>query len=160
MGAPAITIREMEGYDVAPLAEALGLARRHIERRWSEALFGFRDAYVAEVDGRPVGTVSTSEREELPGCLHLSALEVAPALQSRGIGTQLIACVEDKSRERSMAGVYLDVAIDNEDARRLYERLGYVAHGDPFVASWDRYDPDRRTFEKHSETMQRVVKRF
>jgi GNAT superfamily N-acetyltransferase len=150
----------MTGYDVEPLAVALGWPSYGIGRRWSECLAGHREISVAEVDGRLAGSVSVNEREEFPGFLHLFALDVSPPLQSRGIGTRLIAWVEEASRTRVRAGVYLEVSTTNTRARALYERLGYAQDGKPFLNSWFRYDSEGNFLEEVVETVVRLVKRF
>jgi ribosomal protein S18 acetylase RimI-like enzyme len=155
-----IQVREMTGYDVEPLAAALGWSPYSIGRRWSECLAGYREMYVADVDERPSGSVSFNEREEFPGFLHLFALDVSPPLQSQGIGTRLIARVEKESRARGRSGVYLEVSTNNTRARALYERLGYESDGKPFLNSWNRYDADGNLIEEVVETVVRLVKRF
>lgn len=124
-----LTVRPMVASDVEPLAAALGWPDGGIRARWDDAERGRREMFVAEFDGRVAGSVSIKVHDHLPRHLHLFALEVAPAVQRRGIGTALIAAVEDESRRRGMCGVWLDVGVENSEARRLYERLGYVADG-------------------------------
>lgn len=155
----SVLIREMTGHDVTPLAEALEYPVQWIARRWSERLVGHREALVGEVDGRPVGTVSVNTQDAIPGFAVLSALEVAPALRNRGIGAALIARVEAAARALGRRGVSLDVGIENDNARRLYERVGYVPEGEPFVSSWTRYDENGEPVEV-TETFQRMLKRF
>jgi ribosomal protein S18 acetylase RimI-like enzyme len=155
-----VRIRDMTGHDVEPLAAALGWPSYGIGRRWQECLAGYREMYVADVDGRPSGSVSVNEREEFPGFLHLFALDVAPELQSQGIGTRLIDRVEEESRVRGRAGVYLEVSTQNVGARQLYERLGYEPDGKPFLNSWNRYDAEGNHIEEVVETVVRLVKRF
>jgi ribosomal protein S18 acetylase RimI-like enzyme len=156
----AVRVREMTAGDVEPLARTLGWPTYGINRRWEESLAGNREIFVAELDGRPVGSVSVNEREEYPGHLHLFALDVAQHLRRHGIGTRMIGYVEDESRARGLAGVYLEVSTDNVDARRLYETLGYVLDGAPFLNSWNRYDSDGNVSEEVVETVNRLVKRF
>jgi GNAT superfamily N-acetyltransferase len=153
-------IREMRGEDIEPLAEALDWPWRGIDRRWQELVAGYREMFVADIDGRPVGSVSINEREERPGMLHLFALDVAPPLRNRGIGTQLIAYVEQEAKRRGHAGVYLEVGVENHGARRLYERLGYMQDGRPFPNSWHRYDEDGNLLEELVEEVCRMIKRF
>jgi ribosomal protein S18 acetylase RimI-like enzyme len=155
-----VGIREMTGYDVQPLAESLGWPSYGIARRWQERLAGYRDIYVAAADGVPFASVSVNERQEFPGFLHLFALDVAPQLQNRGIGSRLIAFVEAESRRRDLAGVYLEVSTSNDGARRLYERLGYAQDGVPFLNSWNQYDAEGNVVEEVVETVCRMVKRF
>lgn len=154
-----IVIREMRGEDIEPLAEALDWPWRQIDRRWQELVANWREMFVAEVDGRPVASVSINERPEQPGLLHLFALDVAPPLRNRGVGTRLIEYVEAQSRRRGLDGVYLEVAVTNVNARRLYERLGYVQQGVQFVAQWN-YIEDGGAVVERIEDMVRLVKRF
>jgi GNAT superfamily N-acetyltransferase len=104
---------------------------------------------VAWIGAEPVGDVylwcETHEEPELreayPGVPLLNHLEVAPAYQNRGIGTALVHAVEDVARKRGHDRVVLGVGVDNPDAKRLYERLGYVDWGKgPIVARWTEPD--------------------
>ncbi len=157
---PAVRVREMTARDVKPLAQTLGWPSYGIKRRWEESLLGHREIFIAELEGRPVGSVSINEREEFPRHLHLFALDVAQPLRRRGIGTRLIGHVEEEARARRLAGVYLEVSRDNVDARRLYEALGYVEDGKPFQNSWNRYDSEGNIIEEVVELVNRMVKRF
>ncbi|MDO8614107.1 MAG: GNAT family N-acetyltransferase [Dehalococcoidia bacterium] len=131
-----LTVRLMEAQDVVLLAREVRLGRDHIEARWIERQQGLRTIFVAELGGRFAGSVSFDERPELPRLLHLFALAVAPALHNRGIGSALIAHVEEEARRRGLDGVCLGVADGNAPARRLYERLGYRREGDSYVSRW------------------------
>lgn len=62
-----------------------------------------------------------------PGSGTLWQLAVHPALQSCGIGTILIAALEERIVARGMSRAELGVEHDNPRAKALYERLGYVA---------------------------------
>ena len=92
---------------------------------------------VAWLDGWPVGDVfldgDPAEEPEirrwLPGVPRLNHLEVLGPLQRRGIGTALIRAGEAAARELGHRRVALGVGVDNPDARRLYERLGYADWG-------------------------------
>lgn len=125
-----VTIREMREADVDALAEALGWPASGIRARWVDADRGRREMFIAEYEGRVAGSVSVNVRELAPDYLHLFALDVSGPRQGRGIGTALVATVEDEARRRGFRGVWLDVGVDNDGARRLYVRLGYVASGE------------------------------
>ena len=62
--------------------------------------------------------------------------------------------------ERGHKGVYLDVGLNNPDARRLYERLGYIPNGEPCERGWHRPNPDGTPGDYVSETVQRMIKHF
>lgn len=50
---------------------------------------------------------------------------VVPAARGRGLGRALLAAGEDLARALGMAAMFLEVAVDNRPARRLYQRAGW-----------------------------------
>lgn len=146
-GAAQLVIRPIQERDVESLSRSLGLSLQHIQARWQEQQQGWRTMLVAEHDGGLVGSVSFRPRDELPGLLHLFALGVEAEHQSRGIGSALIAAVEQEARTRGMTGVHLAVGIDNEGAIRLYRRLGFQRRGTIYTERWTWYGPDGETRE-------------
>jgi ribosomal protein S18 acetylase RimI-like enzyme len=94
---------------------------------------------VAEIDGRPVGTVSYyPPRDEVvagewwtwpKGHAYLRALGVDPATRGRGVGRALtIACI-DRARADGAAGIALDTLSFMPAATALYEGLGFRQTG-------------------------------
>ncbi|MFJ7078643.1 GNAT family N-acetyltransferase [Streptomyces sp. NPDC098781] len=86
----------------------------HLERVW-----------IAELDGRPVGSVMCV-RDEAPGTARLRLLLVEPEARGLGIGDRLVTAVVDFAR-----GVgYRELVLWTNDvlaaARRLYQRHGFV----------------------------------
>jgi len=137
-----ITIRPMEAPDVEALAGALGWPHSGIRARWVDAEAGRREIFVAEYEGGVAGSVSVNMHPEAPDELHLFALDVSPLLQRRGIGTALVGAVEDEAARRGMRRVWLDVGVENPDARRLYERLGYAVEGETVTLRYSVPNPD------------------
>lgn len=101
---------------------------------------------VALRDGRPVGDVylqlggPTEDvlRDRLPGVPLLMHLEVIEEARNRGIGSAIMDEAERQLRALGHHNVALGVRLDNKDAARLYERLGYAQLTDddkPFVLS-------------------------
>jgi GNAT superfamily N-acetyltransferase len=139
-----VKIRPAADAELPALVEALGqrpffadrLARQHEQRGL---------LLVAWLGDRPVGDVYLLRepadvpevRRYLPGVPQLDHLEVVGPLQRRGIGTALIHAGEDSARRLGDEQLALGVGLANVDARRLYERLGYVdwGHG-PVVGTW------------------------
>lgn len=78
---------------------------------------------LALVDGEIVGFI------ELVGA-HVSNLFVDPACQGRGIGSALMI----EAERRIEGDLTLSVFTVNPDARRLYERLGFVLEGTGLTA--------------------------
>lgn len=64
-------------------------------------------------------------REAYAGEYFINSLAVIPEMRGQGVGTRLLACAEEKARAAGCAACALSVAIDNDGARRLYERVGY-----------------------------------
>jgi len=56
---------------------------------------------------------------------YLYAFRIRPDYRSQGLGTQMLAVVEEDLRRRKFHYVTLNVARDNIRARKLYEREGY-----------------------------------
>lgn len=56
---------------------------------------------------------------------YISTLAVLPNYQGMGIGTMLLAHAEDEAKKAGFRKCSLGVDIDNNDAIRLYEHLGY-----------------------------------
>jgi GNAT superfamily N-acetyltransferase len=57
----------------------------------------------------------------------IETLAVTAAVRGRGIGTQLLEATFDYGRRLGKRAARLDVVDTNSDARRLYERIGFVA---------------------------------
>ena len=91
---------------------------------------------------------------------YIEGLAVRPDMQSKGIGTAMIGEAERRACERGMTRVTLAVGVENTGARRLYERLGYVASGlDAFEATWTTVDAAGRE-RMERETVTCMVKRL
>ena len=63
------------------------------------------------------------------GAAHLSYLFVDPPYQGRGLGTQLMKRALDHARQSGYGRATLGVAVENESARRFYERAGWKDTG-------------------------------
>ena len=141
----AVEIRIATDCDLGSLADAHGpgISAAQIKRRLEESTKGFRSMFVAVKEGRAVGSISIGGgRFQRPGSLRLFALDVGPAFQRKGVGTALVKAVEDIAAESGMDEVNLEVEIDNEDAIRLYRRLGYRICGDAVMDRWTRLEDD------------------
>jgi ribosomal protein S18 acetylase RimI-like enzyme len=102
----------------------------YVERTWGweeEAQRTmFADAFsrqprqVIEVDGRAVGVLVVDERS---GELYLGLIELLPAWQGRGLGTDILRCLLRRARE-TQRPLTLHVLRANPRAVALYEREG------------------------------------
>jgi ribosomal protein S18 acetylase RimI-like enzyme len=82
-------------------------------------------ALIAEDDGAPVGYSLASIVPQTPIRGHLYDLYVHADVRGRGVGRELIGATGQRLRQRGVTHLSLDVALTNDSARRLYERLGF-----------------------------------
>ena len=77
----------------------------------------------------------TCDRPELADGIHkgyIYAFRVRPYFRGGGLGTRMLKKAETDLKQRGFVTATLNVAQVNNDARRLYERLGYhVVASDP-----------------------------
>ena len=102
------------------------------------------------------GCVGPNARGGFPNAVEINHLQVRPAWQRRGVGSQLIAAAEALLQDRGIPIAALGVGDDNPGAARLYARLGYRP-----TDVWDvtEYDwDDDGTLRHASERTQLLVK--
>jgi GNAT superfamily N-acetyltransferase len=99
----------------------------YAEAVWRERLAGWA-RFVAEVDGEVVGVVGAGAGE-FSGSAALTSLWVDPRFRGRGVGSALVAAVEEWARSQHLNQVVLWVTEVNRTAERLYEHLGFTRTG-------------------------------
>jgi ribosomal protein S18 acetylase RimI-like enzyme len=82
--------------------------------------------WVVMSEKTPVGAVQWHEQDDH---LFLAHIEVLPAYQGLGIGTEVIRSLQETARERNLP-LKLQVLNINPRANALYARLGFVADGE------------------------------
>ncbi len=105
--------------------------RRMYLRTFEEQQRDRRLMLLAVLNDFPVGQIFIHLPDAQPGVPrrhrgYLYALRVMEPFQRNGIGTRLILAAEAILQERDYQWSVIAVAKENEGARRLYERLGYV----------------------------------
>ena len=93
-----------------------GWDEEYQERRFRQG-YDHTETQVVLVDGLAVGLLRVSESES---AVFIDQVEIVPDYQDRGIGTALINDLLARGRP-----VELGVLKVNDDAGRLYERLGF-----------------------------------
>lgn len=143
-----LEIRVADKGDLDALVTTMGQADFFTDRI-GRTRQGVGELLVAWLDGNVAGDVylyrevheEPELRREFPGVPLLNHLEVTPAWQGRGIGTALVRAGEAAARARGHDVLILGVGLDNPEAKRLYERLGYVDWGrGPIVTRWTEPD--------------------
>jgi GNAT superfamily N-acetyltransferase len=87
------------------------------------------DYHLAELDGDPVGAAGLSVGQGPVAQADLIGMWVRPQARGRSVGALLVQAVLDRAAERGCDRVCLEVVDGNAPARRLYERMGFVATG-------------------------------
>jgi GNAT superfamily N-acetyltransferase len=87
------------------------------------------DHHLAELDGDPVGAAGLSVAQGPLVQGDLIGMWVRPQARGRSVGALLVQAVLDRAAERGCDRVRLEVVDGNAPARRLYERMGFVATG-------------------------------
>ena len=81
---------------------------------------------------QPVGRLGVDfGRKAAEGIVHLWAFSVLPSLQRLGIGTTLMRAAESLIATAPRGATVVEVGVDewNQDAAKLYRRLGYRDNG-------------------------------
>jgi [ribosomal protein S18]-alanine N-acetyltransferase len=68
---------------------------------------------------------------------HVITIDVLPAAQRSGVGSQLLQAAEDRLRAGGSRAVGLETAVDNLVALSFYKRHGYSV-----IRTWPRYYPN------------------
>lgn len=102
---------------MAFLAQQFGAQTFHYDKHYTWAARG-----IVTVDGTPAGRLYLLQ---MPGDLRIVDIAMLPAWRGRGIGTALLEAVFVQARETgSKVSIHVEQA---NPAKRLYERLGFVA---------------------------------
>lgn len=116
--------------DPEAFGSTLALEQRYDEARWRERLEPRHGVKVVAEAPEPIGLVAGVPHEANTDVLYLYSMWVKPEFRRRGVGEALVGDVLAWAREHGWARVRLRVFRDNETARRLYARLGFVGDGE------------------------------
>ena len=105
----------------------------HQDSEVTKERLGTDHSFVAEIDGRIIGTITCYGSEntkgspylDIAGVGHLGQLGVEPSLQGRGIGSRLFARAEDHAHKIGLQELALDTAESATHLIEWYKRLGY-----------------------------------
>ena len=105
------------GYQLVPaVPEDEARHLRHCAECWERGRI-----FCIEIDGVRVGMIQLFDE---PDAIEIGEIQIQPSYQNRGIGTRLLRDTIDRAHEHRKK-VSLSVALKNERAYRLYERLGF-----------------------------------
>ena len=151
MPLPAVHLRPCSADNLEPLEAwaPTGNSRTHAAR-FARQQAGTSTYYLAVAPGLVGGFVGSAEirwdgnaNPEVRPCPEVNGLQVWPEkLQSRGIGTAMLALLEQEARARGHAE--LGLGVDSDGPLPLYLRLGYVDTGVRYLDRYTWIDEDHR----------------
>lgn len=132
---PALEIRPARASDANMLHESMPSSINKAQLAEQEkcdttfllALDG--DELVGRLVIRWAGTKDDEIHELVPNTPNISLVRTREDQRRRGVGASLMQSAENLARAQGYEQVGLGVALDNEAARRLYQRLGYEDWG-------------------------------
>lgn len=86
-------------------------------------------------------------------CPDMKNLEIVELEQGKGVGTAMIYYAEKMCQENGFKKVGLGVEFDNQRARKLYERLGYIEAIFPFIISFPWKNKDGEIIQLNEEVV-------
>jgi ribosomal-protein-alanine N-acetyltransferase len=129
MTAVAVEIRTLEAYDLTAIET---IEQRAYPTPWSRSMFASELAKPTSI------CLGAFEGDELLGYVinsryvdawHVMNVAVDPDRRRRGVATSLLERLFELTRDDERRGYTLEVRISNEDAIRLYEKLGFEPRG-------------------------------
>lgn len=98
----------------------------YLDRYWTES----EDRLFVADNGKVVAYLGVEVHHDEHDYLYLDDLSVTEKCRNMGIGSELIKKAESYAKEIGIDAVLFHVEKTNEDALRLYERLGYEVFRD------------------------------
>lgn len=106
---------------------------RHL-RQFSESI-GRGQISIIEIEGRRVGMIQLLDHSD---AVEVAEIQIDPSQQNRGVGTRVLVDLLSMASARGR-DVRLKVALTNERAIKLYERLGFSSVGESETHCHMRY---------------------
>jgi GNAT superfamily N-acetyltransferase len=163
-----LLVRPIRDGDTEAISEALRELGTpdHTDRGLERQNEGLGAFLIAWLDGEAVGYITAHWRASpqspeawLDGeTAYFEDFIVVKEHRDRGIGTAIMASAEAMARERGLRRMTIGVGVENDGARRLYERLGYADAGLPDIEDGGRFRRWDGVVEEWSETWRFMVK--
>ncbi|HKE64305.1 MAG TPA: ribosomal protein S18-alanine N-acetyltransferase [Micromonosporaceae bacterium] len=126
----AVTITRMRWWhidEIMPIeADLFGAERWSAPMFWSELANGHEYVVALDEQGHVAGYAGLAYATDEAWVQNVA---VRRERQRAGIGRTLMDALLAKSRERGMRSMWLEVAVDNAPAQRLYDAYGFVGVG-------------------------------
>jgi [ribosomal protein S18]-alanine N-acetyltransferase len=124
---------ELRGLGVQDLDAVDEIERASYPTPWSRAMFAAELQKPSSLSlgafGDSVGLVGYAIVSRYVDAWHVMNVAVAPAFRRRGIARALLERIFEMTSSDPRRGYTLEVRVSNEDAIRLYQRLGFEPRG-------------------------------
>jgi ribosomal protein S18 acetylase RimI-like enzyme len=110
---------------IQPLAAAVGQWNEAAQQRMIEQAIAEPDASILMVERSDAGWLMVNESRH---DIHLTHLYIEADRRGRGIGTRFLTWMAERAHHKHKT-LTLEVLTNNKDARRFYERAGFVNQG-------------------------------
>ena len=112
--------------------------RSFYDELWRNHQSGDVNVLVADFNQFPIGlsVIHWPGKPTHPGVPDVQSLRVHPIFRGLKIGSHLLSTCETQVSARGFDRIGLSVGIENVAAKRLYERHGYRAVGEPYSDVW------------------------
>jgi ribosomal protein S18 acetylase RimI-like enzyme len=104
------------------LSREIGLWHEPVQRAMIRSAINGNEVSIILSGGQPAGWLQIQDAED---AVYVHHLYIAPDHQRRGVGTRLLKKILRQARDRAKP-VHLWVMRNNQQARRLYQRLGFA----------------------------------
>ena len=98
-----------------------------------EGRFAEGPQWIAELDGRMVGTIGVTHE---PEGIYIRSLGVAPDAQGRGVGRKLLDVIDEYAASQNAIRIFLYTTYFVPAAVKLYEKHGYKWVRDTTAEEW------------------------
>lgn len=123
------------------LTDAVGRKQKYDDHAWGSGVYSEEEvlslmnqspAYIAYVDGEPVGTVALQWDDESvwgvqpPNAGYIHRLAVREGIKTKGVGSQIIDWASDQVAKRHRQFLRLDCNIQNTKLCAYYDKQGFT----------------------------------
>lgn len=95
-----------------------------------------------------------TDKEAWPGEWYLDSFAVAPEFQNQGIGTRALVSFIDMIRNSGEKVLSLNVEVDNEPAKHVYDKVGFKKVGRVFIGN---HSYDHMQFDLTRQSMSQAI---
>ncbi|HIH00524.1 TPA: GNAT family N-acetyltransferase [Thermoplasmata archaeon] len=121
------TLKDLDGM---MRIEELCFGDERFDRGTVRAYIGRRDAFaMIAVEGGVIAGAAMAAVSKRLDCGRIGSVAVLDSFRGKGLGRKLLEACEKEFRRRGVGRFMLEVAVDNQDAVRLYENSGYKVIG-------------------------------